>query len=158
MTRIRFSLLTSVALMGLALDTQPAHGQIGPVAQTALANSRAGAVRARLPGLMVNRGVARALTFSDFVRSTVEITETEPEPSARRQLLIEAIDTVFEELQEVMLEIGFIWAQRAAITPGSSSDAGSGDASTDGGSETVTDSGTDTDTSTGGRRKATRYR
>lgn len=95
-----------------------AYGQNNVAGNTALENARAGAARGRAPGNMVSAGVAQAQAAANFARAGIEITETSRPTSWRTEFLVDAIETVFEQLNQAIALFSNLLVLRAGGEPG----------------------------------------
>jgi hypothetical protein len=80
----------------------------------------------RPPGNMVGAGVGRAMQAADAGHAQVvapQITETSRPTSIRAQFLVSAIDTIFQELNRILLFFGSRLFARAGLPPLLSMDA-----------------------------------
>ncbi len=103
---------------GAAAPGQEPGGDFPPAINTEqnpLRNVRASGSRA--PGQMVNAGVTRTLAAASFARRVIEITEPMPEPDAKATFLIEAIEIVFEQLNNAILLFENALRLRAGLPP-----------------------------------------
>jgi hypothetical protein len=89
-----------------------AFGQNNVAGFTALENASGGAVRGRTPGNMVQAGVARTLEAADFARGGITIVETERPMPWQRRFLIDALDIIFEELNQAVALLGGLLVSR----------------------------------------------
>ena len=90
-----------------------AYGQNNVAGNTALENARAGAVRGRAPGNLVVAGTARAQAAARFARAGIEITETSRPMSWQTEFLVDAIEIVFEQLNQAIALVANVLALRA---------------------------------------------
>lgn len=86
-----------------AITVVPALAQTPATGQTAAQNARGGSVRGRTPGMMVNTGVALVEDFQDRQAVGTEITEPAPTITPRTQFLVDALDTIFTQLNRAIL-------------------------------------------------------
>lgn len=95
----RFGKLLAAILF--ATMSLPAFGQVLiDNGGSALDNASGGAVRGRAPGIRVNQGVAQHVNFGGIPN----VTEPAPQENAARQyLLVESINTVFDQLNSAIL-------------------------------------------------------
>ena len=98
-------------------QTTPTTPGTPGLGQHASDNVSGGAIAARSPGNMVGAGVARAHEAADFARAGIEIVETTRPMSPRATFLVEAIEIVFEQLNQTLLYLGNILLQRAGLPP-----------------------------------------
>jgi hypothetical protein len=115
----RNSLLWAVALPAVFVLCFEAttRGQNNVAGNTALENARAGSVRGRAPGNIVTAGVARAQNAANFARGGVEITETSRPVHWRVDFLVEAINIVFEQVNQAIALFANLLAVRAGGEP-----------------------------------------
>ncbi len=106
-----------VAVAAWAWAAQVSYGQIGPPGQLARDNARGGAIRVRAPGRMITAGIARAIDFSNRAQAPVQITETAPPVSIRAQLIADALDIVFAQLNESLRVFTNLLLVRAGRPP-----------------------------------------
>ena len=90
-----------------------AYGQNNVAGNTALENARSGAVRGRAPGNLVVAGTARAQAAARFARAGIEITETSLPVSWQTEFLVDAIEIVFEQLNQAIALVANVLALRA---------------------------------------------
>lgn len=81
------------------LITASTQAQLAPVGNTALENVKA--IGARTPGRMVSAGVGRALEAFDTFRAGPVISETARPTPIHAQFLAEAIDIIFDQLNDL---------------------------------------------------------
>jgi hypothetical protein len=99
----------------------PVAGETNEWGQTTLGgrpDQNVTAAGARSPGSMVNAGVVRGQLASGFAQSPIEITEPTPtgiEP--RQQFLIDAIESLFAQLNETLLFFENLLRARAGLGP-----------------------------------------
>ncbi len=110
-------LACSFAFVVLCFCGSPALAQIGPPGQSAADNSRAGAVGLRAPGNMVIAGVARLQQQTRLAQAPITITEAAREISIRKQLLIDSINIIFEQVNDALSLFGNLLLLRAGRTP-----------------------------------------
>lgn len=106
-----------VAVVVLCFWGSPVMAQIGPPGQSAADNNRAGAVALRAPGNMVIAGVARLQQQTNLAQAPITITETGREISIRKQLLIDSINIIFEQVNDALSLFGNLLLLRAGRTP-----------------------------------------
>ncbi|MGB2986837.1 MAG: hypothetical protein WBE26_13275 [Phycisphaerae bacterium] len=104
-----------VAAVAALVINAPANGQSILEGQTAFDNLDA--TRGRAPGNMVRTGFARAQTFADATRVPVQITETSRPTPPHAQFMADAIEIVFDQLQQTLLFLGNRLLARAGLAP-----------------------------------------
>jgi len=116
-TRARLAAFVGGALFsaGVAAGQENAFGQ--HIIRTRPADSVA-TTGARTPGALVNSGVARTLTNTALAQGVIDITEpapTEVEPG--KVFLVDAIEILFEQLNESLLFFENLLRARAGLPP-----------------------------------------
>ncbi len=110
----------STVLLAAALVSWLAAGSVEAQTiiegQSALDNSRGGAIAARAPGNMVNAGLARATAFAAS-GVNIEITQTARETSIWAQALADSIATVFNQLNQGIFLFHNLLLARAGRPP-----------------------------------------
>jgi len=140
----RYKLAMAVAVFGVAsLAAETEAQSIGLPGQTAVDNSRGGAVRTRNPGRMVSDGVVRHADFADRQSLGTVISEA-PVDDPLPGLIAEALQIVFDQINEAITAFRSLLLVRAGETP---STAASTSASSNTGS-----TGNNVNSSGGGRR------
>ena len=89
-----------------------AFGQNNVAGFTALENASGGAVRGRAPGNLVQAGVARTIQAANFARGVIPIVETSRPMPWQRRFLIDALDIIFEELNQAAALLGGLLVSR----------------------------------------------
>ena len=97
--------------------TTPGTPGVPTRGQHASDNVNAGALSGWAPGDMVSAGVARAQAAANFARGGIEIAETSRPMSPRAVFLVDAIETIFKQLNLTLLYLGDVLRQRAGIPP-----------------------------------------
>lgn len=121
MTRFHAMLIAAGWAMWMAL---PASGQVLIDGGSASNNASGGAVRGRAPGQRVDAGIAEHQNFG----GAPEVTDPAPDEDAARQfLLVESINTVFDQINEAILLFRDLLLLRAGRTPTPASSAGKAD-------------------------------
>ncbi len=105
------------ALAAGAATCMPAFAQAPATGQTAAQNARGGSVRGRTPGMMVNTGVAQVNEFQNRQAAGTEITEPAPTITPRTQFIVDALDTVFTQLNRAILAFRNLLLVRAGESP-----------------------------------------
>jgi len=102
-----------VLSMGVVLlESSVAWGQVIIDTFPALDNVSANSLRARAPGNMVQAGVARAKQVA-----RPDIVNTEVPPSIKAIFLAEAIDIIFDDINNALLLVINLFRARAGIEP-----------------------------------------
>ncbi len=108
--------LVSVGLMLSA----PARAQSIKTGRTAFDNLGASYASERVPGAMVAAGFGRVQTTADAARGQVhspDITETEPPATIRNQFVVEAVQTILDQLFNTINFLGNRLLARAGLMP-----------------------------------------
>lgn len=116
MIRGKHAIAVLIVLSILAL-TPGGYAQSFPSGQTAADNARAGSVRLRDPGNMVNAGVAAAIDFSNNAQAPIEIVVTSLPTSIRAQLIADSLQIVFDELNQAIVLFHNLLLARAGKPP-----------------------------------------
>lgn len=151
MTRQKKCWTTLVLVSAGLLLGAPARGQMIKTGRTAFDNLGASYASERVPGSMVAAGYGRVQMSADAARGQVhspDITETEPPTTIRNQFVVEALQTILDQLFNTINFLGNRLLARAGLMPllppetffpdagsGSSGDGSNsdGNGSTDGG-------------------------
>lgn len=112
--RVIFLLLAIIVCLSTCVS---ASAQSTVTGQTAAQNARGGSVRGRTPGMMVNSGVARVEEFQGRQSVGTVITEPQPTITPRTQFIVDALDTVFSQLNRAILAFRNLLLVRAGETP-----------------------------------------
>ncbi len=83
--------------------------------QNPLRNVRASATRA--PGNMVNAGVARTVLAANAARGIIQITEPPPGPDPKAVFLSEAVEIIFDQINQAILLFENLLRARAGLPP-----------------------------------------
>ena len=109
------------------LITASAQAQLAPPGNTALENVRT--IGARAPGRMVTAGVGRAIEAFNTFRAGPVISETSRPTPIHAQFLAEAIDIIFDQVNDLFLflrNLALINAGEDPLDPPSPPDTGGG--------------------------------
>jgi len=115
MTRKTYRTVSRISLGFAVLWATPGFGQTIINGGTAAENVSTAA--GRTPGQMVNAGVARALAAANFARTGVTITETREPMSITAVALVNALPTLFTQLNVVIAYFEDLLRARAGLPP-----------------------------------------
>jgi hypothetical protein len=120
MIRSRLALVV-IAILAVGFFSAPGHTEVNEWGQVTLGgrpDDNVAAAGARSPGTMVNIGVVRSQLGSQFAQSPIEITDPTPtDPEPRHVFLSEAIEILFEQLNETLLYFENLLRERAGLDP-----------------------------------------
>jgi hypothetical protein len=80
-------------------------------------NTSPGAVAARRPGRLVQAGIARVNEFQAFAFSPPQITAQEDDPDLVTQLKIQVIQTLFDNLNTILLAFNNVIRAEGGLAP-----------------------------------------
>jgi len=113
--------LVGLAVLGSLSYLQPLSAETNEFGQTTLGgrpDDNVAASAGRSPGMMVNAGVARGQSASQFAQGRIEITDATPTASTPRQVfLADAIGILFDQLNATLLYFENLLRERAGLDP-----------------------------------------
>jgi len=98
------------------LDVEPAPLTVEP-GTLAFENARGGAAARRAPGNIVSAGVARAIAANNSGVRKFEISEVDGEVSFQTEFLTQAIEIIFDQLNEALVLFENLLLARAGRAP-----------------------------------------
>ena len=109
--------ISELAALTVLLISVSAHAQLAMPGNTALENAGSGAVAIRSPGRMVSAGVGRAIGAANSFRAPTIITETERPTPIHAQFFAEAIDILFNQINDLIFFLHNLALTRAGEEP-----------------------------------------